>query len=298
MRKAACILVLTTGLAALAAAAVVPAHATYPGKVGRIAFGIRGSDGNTDVHSILPDGSGLTRLTTAASFDACATYSPDGRSIAFCSDRESGFEVWVMAADGSGQRRLSQSRYDALFPRYSPDGRRIAFEASVHGPPATDIFVVSGRGGEPKRFTGAPGNDVSPTFSPDGKTIAFISARKKDMPQIWLMRGSDGRDQRPLTSDPVAKGEKVDWSPDGKLLTYDAGGDIWVVGIDGKNPRNITRSKTSEFGPTWSPDGEEIAFVRGDGAKKLVYVMNRDGSHVHPVGGSGAQLVPTWQGIR
>ena len=101
-----------------------------------------------------------------------------------------------------------------------------------------------------------------------------------------------------LTRDTTPKGEKVDWSPDGKQLTYEAGNDIWVVGADGKNPRNLTHSKEVEFAPTWAPDGEEIAFVRIDGSKKLVHVMNNDGSHAHPVGGNGAQLAPTWQGLR
>lgn len=297
MRKAVCTLVLSTVLVALVAATVAHAHAAFPGKVGRLAFGMKGTDGNTDVYSMLPDGSGVTRLTTAGSFDACATYSPDGRSIAFCSDREGGFEVWLMSADGSGQRRLTRSPYDALFPRFAPDGRRVAYEAAYGGPPATDIYVVDVRGGKAKRFTGAPGDDVSPTFSPDGKTIAFISARKKGTPQIWLMNGSDGRNQRPLTGDATPKGTRVDWSPDGSLLAYEAGNDIWLVGADGKNPRNLTRSKAVEFGPTWSPDGEEIAFVRMEGSKKQVYVMNDDGSYAHPVGGGGAQLVPTWQGI-
>ena len=295
MRKAHWPFVLALVVSALVVATV--AHATYPGKVGQIAFGMKASDGNTDVYSILPDGSALTRLTTAASFDACAAYSPNGRTIAFCSDRKDGFEIWLMAANGSGQHRLTQSPYDALFPRYSPDGRRIAYEADDHGPPATDIYVVSAGGGKPARFTGAPGNDVSPAFSPDGKMIAFISARK-GTPQIWLMDGADGHHQRPLTRDATPKGEKVDWSPDGKQLTYEAANDIWVVAADGKNPRNLTRSKTVEFAPTWAPDGEEIAFVRIDGSKKLVHVINNDGSHAHPVGGNGAQLVPTWQGLR
>jgi TolB protein len=285
--------------AAVAVAAVVPvaALATHSGKVGRIAFGVIAADRNTDIYSVMPDGSGQRRLTTAKSFDACAAYSPNGHQIAFCSDRNGKYQVWLMQQDGSGQHQLTHSPYDALFPRYSPNGKRIAYEADNGGPPKVDIYVASASGGKPMRFTGAPGNDVSPAFSPDGKTIAFISARKGKS-QIWLMDGADGHHQRPLTRDTTPKGEKVDWSPDGKQLTYEAGNDIWVVGADGKNPRNLTHSKEVEFAPTWAPDGEEIAFVRIDGSKKLVHVMNNDGSHAHPVGGNGAQLAPTWQGLR
>jgi len=87
------------------------------------------------------------------------------------------------------------------------------------------------------------------------------------------------------------------WSPNGKQLAYEASGDIWDVDANGMNPRNLTRSKTVDWGPTWSPDSEEIAYVRTDGAKKQVYVINSDGSHPHPVGGNGAQLLPAWQSV-
>jgi TolB protein len=156
------------------------------------------------------------------------------------------------------------------------------------------ILWVAGSGLESYR---PPGNDVSPTFSPDGKTIAFISARKGEQ-QIWLMNGSDVHQQHQLTRDATAKGDRVDWSPDGKYLTYEAGDDIWLVGADGSKPTNLTQTGTVEFGPSWSPDSQEIAFVRIDGAKKLVYVMNVDGSHPHAVGGGGRQLVPSWQAVR
>ena len=290
----------TAIVAALAVAIVAPvaAHATGAAKVGRIAFGLTAADRNTDIYSVLPDGSGELRLTTDKSFDACAAYAPDGRRIAFCSDRSGSYQVWLMQQDGSAQRQLTRSPYDALFPRFSRDGKRIAYEADDKGPPMVDIYVLGVNGGPARRFTGAPGNDVSPSFSPDGKTIVFISARK-GAPQLWLMNGSDGRNQRQLTRDLPAKGERVDWSPDGTLMTYEAGNDIWIVRADGTQPRNVTRSRGIEFGPTWSPDGQEVAFVRKDGAKQRVYVVNADGSHAHPVGGAaGKQLVPSWQALR
>ena len=81
------------------------------------------------------------------------------------------------------------------------------------------------------------------------------------------MNGSDGHNQRQLTRDMPAKGERVEWSPDGSLLTYEAGNDIWVIRADGSEPRNLTRSRSIEFGPTWAPDGQEIAFVRKDGSQ-------------------------------
>ena len=79
---AAVIAVLTCGTL------VRPAHATYPGDVGRLAFGMN-VGGNFNIYTVLQNGHDLRQLTTGPGFDACA-YSPDGRSIAFCSGRSGG----------------------------------------------------------------------------------------------------------------------------------------------------------------------------------------------------------------
>ena len=271
--------------------------ATYRGGLGDIAFGAVGPDGNVDIYAIAPSGDAAKRLTEAKSFDACPAYSPDGRTIAFCSDRKSGFEIWLMKADGSNQRRLTTSRYDALFPDFSPDGKRIAYDTRQGDPAGEDIYVVPLHGGKPRRFTGAPGADEYAAWSPDGRTIAFVSHRKGSG-QIWLMNAADGHDQRALTHDKAAKDEVPDWSPDGTRIAYQAAGDIWVMNADGTEQRNLTHSAAAEFGVAWSPDGKQIAYTVTDGGKKRVYVMDADGGNKHALGGTGNQLVPAWQPLR
>src|SRR5918998_3782178 len=116
-----------TALAALLAlTAPTPAQATYPGAVGRIAFGISEA-GNVDVHSIRPDGTGLRQLTDHPGFDACAAYDASGQRIAFCSDRSGAgaVEIWAMRADGSEERQLTFLNQRATFPDFSPNGRRV-----------------------------------------------------------------------------------------------------------------------------------------------------------------------------
>ena len=71
----------------LSAVALTSVSATYPGDVGRLAFAVRGSDGNTDIYSVLPNGHGYRQLTTDPGFDACPAYSADGQQITFCSGR-------------------------------------------------------------------------------------------------------------------------------------------------------------------------------------------------------------------
>jgi Tol biopolymer transport system component len=91
---------------------------------------------NPELYSIRPDGSGLKRLTftrgdaETLGDDGFPSWSPDGRTIVFTSNRTGEGELWTMRPDGSGQRLLAGLRgRDDWAPRYSPDGARIAFES-------------------------------------------------------------------------------------------------------------------------------------------------------------------------
>jgi TolB protein len=108
---------------------------------------------NPELYSIRPDGRGLVRLTRTSGDahrlgdDGFPSWSPEGRTIVFASNRTGDGELWTMRPDGGGQRRLAGlPGRDDWAPRYSPDGRLIAFESR----PAqgSDVYVVreDGRG--------------------------------------------------------------------------------------------------------------------------------------------------------
>src|SRR5260370_3030653 len=86
--------------------------------------------GNVDVYSVLPNGNDLRRLTTDASFDACASYSPAGKEIAFCSTRSGVSEIWKMKQNGTQQEQGTNLGGNVTCPDFSPDGSRIAFGGS------------------------------------------------------------------------------------------------------------------------------------------------------------------------
>jgi TolB protein len=292
------------GLAAAALAAALAAsggvaRATYPASNGKLAFSIIAADGNTDVWSVRPDGHGARQLTSDPAFDACPAYSPDGRQIAFCSNRSGAAEIWSMRSDGTHQRPITRLGGFAVFPDYSPDGRWIAFDGTAGSDPNNEIYVVDRHGNRLVQLTGPnSGNNFEPVWSPSRGRIAFISDRS-GLGQVWVMN-TDGSDQRQLTVDPILKGQLPDWSPDGRKLAYQAGdegsGRIFVIKADGSYPRQLTFGPGDDFGAAWSPDGRQIAFVRDSGALgRSVFVMNADGSDQHPVNPGGIQLVPAWQ---
>jgi Tol biopolymer transport system component len=101
---------------ALATVAISPATATFPGDVGRLAFGVTGAGGNVDIWTALPNGHDLRRLTTSSAFDSCPAYSPDGSHIAFCSNRTGAYEIWTMDRHGGDQHAITSLGGRALFP--------------------------------------------------------------------------------------------------------------------------------------------------------------------------------------
>ena len=138
-------------------------------------------------------------------------WSPDGRKIAFMSQRDGNSEVYVMNADGSGQRNLTRSpRYEGG-PAWSPDGRKIAFASGSRSCRAgegcagnTDVYVMNADGSGQRRLTRAPRDDFVPAWSPDGRKIAFVSKRDGN-PEIYVMN-TDGSEQRNLTRSPADDG--------------------------------------------------------------------------------------------
>src|SRR5713226_8161849 len=103
-----------------------PASATYPGLNGRLAFGMA-LGANVEIFSVLPNGHDLSQLTDLPGFNACANYSPDGRSIAWCAGTAPGkSEIWAMKANGKAQHQVTHLDGFMTFPSYSPEGTRIA----------------------------------------------------------------------------------------------------------------------------------------------------------------------------
>jgi WD40-like Beta Propeller Repeat len=111
---------------------------------GRIALtritGQTGANIESDVYTANVDGTGEVRLTDAPGLDGMSAWSPDGRRIAFVSDRDGSWEIYVMAADGTGQRRLTNTPVDEGAPAWSPDGKKIAYLVDPFGDP-----TISGR---------------------------------------------------------------------------------------------------------------------------------------------------------
>jgi len=121
------------------------------------------------------NGGGLKRLTKDRYIDVGPSWSPDGRQIAFVSDRTGGPQIYVMNADGSGVRRLTFDGSYNTSPAWSPDGEWIAFETRINS--QFDIWKVRPTGGPSIPLISHPRSDEHPAWSPDGRLLAFSSTR-------------------------------------------------------------------------------------------------------------------------
>jgi serine/threonine protein kinase len=155
----------------------------------------------------------LTRLTSDVGWTDFPAISPDGKMLAYSSDRsgEGNLDIWVQQLPDGPPVRVTRDAADDIDPSFSADGSRLAFQSSrLEG----GIYIVSTLGGE-ERLLAAHG--FSPRFSPDGKWIAYGVANQAGG-QLYVAPAGGG------PASPVAAGfyrtQAPVWSPDGRHLLF------------------------------------------------------------------------------
>lgn len=173
--------------------------------------------------------------------------------------------------------KLSADTGSATDPAFSPDGSRIAFVSLRDG--NAEIYVMNADGTGSARLTTDPLTDGRPAFTPDGQTIVFHSSRTAGKQQIWSVN-LDGTGLTQLTRDSVNASPSV--APDGQTIAYvstrNKDGDIWLMGRDGSNQRQFTRSpQQRESEPRFLRDGTLAYLVeRREGNRTVQQVMRAD----------------------
>jgi Tol biopolymer transport system component/DNA-binding winged helix-turn-helix (wHTH) protein len=183
------------------------------------------------------------RFIASTRFEAVAEYSPDGKRIAFESDRSGVQSIWVSDADGSnavdllpGVGAVSGS------PHWSPDGQRIAFDCDMEGKRTYDIYAIRASGGKPIRLTTDSADDVAPSWSRDGKWVYFTSIRTGRY-EVWKVSAGGGEAVQVTRNG----GGPAFESPDGKSIYYTKGDvptptGLWNMPVSGGEESQVLPS--------------------------------------------------------
>ena len=206
--------------------------------------------------------------------------------IVFLSDRDGSIptyecDVYVMDDNGVDVRRLTTDLLYKARPHFSPNGSQIVFAVELikprqkdWGPDQTiELFIMNANGSKHKQLTYYKGLSTHPTWSPDGQSIAFIGNHTSNL-EIHRMDLRNGRVSQITNSFAEHNGSvsSPDWSADGKKIAYSLaikgkGTHIYIIDIDGKNPRPLVKPEKQEpditnydVVPKWHPDSEHILY--------------------------------------
>jgi Tol biopolymer transport system component len=276
---------------------VFGSDAAFAGLPDRIAFS-SARDGNDEIYTMNPDGSGQTRLTNALGADVTPSVSGDGGLIAFSSNRDGNAEIYVMNADGSNQTRLTNNAASDTQPSFSRDGLKIVFRSDRDG--NEEIYVMNVNGTNLRRLTNNALSDSAPSFSPAGTRVLFerVDASNRD---LYTMDAADGGNVTRLTT-ATAADFAGNFARSGTRIVFASGrngnNEIYVMNADGTGQTRITNNSSTDTEPFFSPDGTKIVFETDRDGNSEIYTMNADGTGAARLtNNTSADRNPDWSGV-
>jgi TolB protein len=266
---------------------------------GRIVYTQTREDGTSAVFLMKPDGTDRRCLIDTAGPDTDPTWSPDGRWVAFIGGADQGDDdVYVVRADGTRLQQLTLTPAVETEPEWSPDGTHIGYtsEEVVDGP--TTIHVMS-RDGTGDHVTVSESADLGhpqlQDWGPDSESLLINAYEHRT--GLWTVR-VDGTHPRFLRGGPGDYGSGAVYSPDGRVLVFQAdldGGCIYKGDAALRHVVRLTQGCQEGLALSWSPDGKWIVWSGGGHGPSDAYVMAADGSQVHIIADRSDVASVDWQ---
>lgn len=186
-------------------------------------------DGKSKIY-ILPIEGGTSRLVTPEGPSYLHGWSPDGKTLAYCAERNGQYNIYTISVDGEVERQLTDLPGLDDGPEYSPDGNSIWFNSTRSG--LMQVWRMGTDGSDPVQMNFDDANCWFPHFSPDGRLVAFLVYRKDD-----------------LAADQHLPDKQVEL----RLMPTEGGKAHTLVHLfGGQGTINVN---------SWSPDSKKFAFV-------------------------------------
>jgi TolB protein len=196
-------------------------------------------------------------LTRGVGTDRQPVYSPDGKAIAFSSNREGNFDIWQVSRETGALRRLTEDPGEDWDPAFTPDGKKLLWSSNRGG--HFEVWIAEADGSGARQLSSDGLDAQNPVATPDGSWIVY-STNNPEKRGVWKIR-ADGRDAVKIAA---GQTQHPEVSPDGRHALYfidrQGGWDLQVVTLaEGTKVFEIpglhmTRAR-------WAPDGRRILFL-------------------------------------
>ncbi|MDX9993302.1 MAG: hypothetical protein RBS68_14770 [Anaerolineales bacterium] len=242
-------------------------------------------NGYSRLYAYAPGTLAPLRLSNGPWNDKSPALSPDGRTLAFASDRNEYWDIYLLdLASGQVSRLTDTPAYDSS-PRWSPDSQWIVFDSYLDD--NLEILIASTVNvGETIRLTDDPACDQRPSWSPSGRQIAFASSRSGDF-EIWIANLDTPGENRfqNISRSPNSAETNPTWSPDGALLAWESSSQAEAATLyvwDLAQPRAAARPIGPGSIPAWNQFGDQIAATIREPNQDYLLAYTLDGFTSQP----------------
>ncbi len=234
-----------------------------------IAFASTQHRKTSDIYIKRVDGQTVTQITSDSANDVMPAISPDGMTLAYCSDRMGNWDIYLQKIEGGKPIQLTSDPAHEVHPSWSPDGKQIVFSSLGRQSGQWEIVVVDVENPAKRKFIGF---GLFPRFSPMGDKIVFQKARQRGSRtfSIWTMDYINGEGTHPTEIAAAVNAAVINpaWSPDGKRLAFATvvepssdpntrpkAADLWAINLDGTGRVKLTNDHFANLQPAWGKDG-------------------------------------------
>ncbi|MBI2118982.1 MAG: Tol-Pal system beta propeller repeat protein TolB [Elusimicrobia bacterium] len=252
------------------------------------------STGVKEVYLVDFDGTNLKRITTDNSLAILPRWSPEGKEIIYTSYKRNNPDLYIYSLENGTNQVFSSRKGLNSSASFSPDGKVLVATLSHEGYP--NLYLLNRKGEILQRLTHGKFADTSASFSPDGKRIIFVSDRP-GWPQIYVI-DTDGSNLKRLSDSGYC--DSPIWSPQGDKIAYSRGTnkgihEIVIHDLISGEIVQITNNQGSNENPTFSPDGQYLAFSSNRNQKREIYISSLDGSAQKKLMEmAGDSFTPSW----
>jgi TolB protein len=231
---------------------------------------------NFDIYRKAIDGRTVTQVTSDPSDDMMPSVSPDGKHVAFVSNRTGNWDVFTMATEGGPPTQITFESDDEVQPTWSPDGKQLAFARKNARTSRWEIWTASAMQPSGSTFLC---EGFLPRWCPDASNNCLLFQRARQQGSrfygVWTIQLHNGQAMNPteIVSAQNAAIIQPSWGPDGKRIVFttvvdpiaQAGdlpeqSDLWVINVDGTGRSRLTGGHFRNMQPVWGSD-DKIYFV-------------------------------------